>query len=417
MNRSIQAPDASLFTVSVGGSPVSINNLTVDLFEVHLHLDQPIWIQPISNTYSTPLATGAWAIQGPRSSFKSDFGHAAATFTDGSSIITGAVGGHEGDGEGDTYIRRFLADGSDAWTPITIDDNGANQGNGVAAFNDGSSIVAGTFRDDITLGTTTLTGSSSNDIYLTKLDENGNLQWATSLTNDGNANVTHIDGYTNGDDSFVYVAGTFYSGSITFNSTTAAEQTGSGSGGSSGFLAKYSFDGNLIWHKIVTGNSNDSVIDLDANQQGSVAITGSVNGQAYINSYAADGSLNWTSTAAGETKSISLFEDGSAALAGIQYGDTSLTDANGDNITIAGNTNNSKSAYVARTNADGSFVWGYPIHGDQNAPSIGDQDVRDLAALSDGGTMVVGRYFETLRFDDLSTPLNKVVKPIVTSQK
>ena len=399
--------EVSLFTVTVDGRPVTINDLTVSLFEVHLNLDQPISnTAGIQTTYSTPQATGAWAIEGPGSSWKSDFGHAAATFTDGSSIITGAVGGHEGDGQGTTYIRRFMADGSDDWT-TTIDAIGANQGNGVAAFNDGSSIIAGTFRNDITLGSTTLTGSNSNDIFITKLDADGDFQWATALTNNGNANITQIDGYTDSEGSFVYVAGTFYSDNITFNSTSAASQTGSGSGASSGFLAKYSFDGDLIWHKIITVGSNDSVIDLDANQQGSVAITGLINGLTYINSYSADGSLNWISSAEGEAKAVSLFGDGSVALAGDQYGDISLTDAKGDNITIAGNKTNGKSGYLARTNAEGSFVWGYPIHGDQNAAAIGDQDVRDLAAVNDGSTIVVGRYFETLRFEDLSTTFNK----------
>ncbi len=111
-------------------------------------------------------------------------------------------------------------------------------GIGVAVDSNGNSYVTGFYQESATFGTITLTSSGGNDIFVAKLDSNGNWLWAKQAGGTSYDEGVSIAVDTNGNS---YVTGDF-SGSATFGTTTL---TSSGEGDI--FVAKMDISGNWLW--------------------------------------------------------------------------------------------------------------------------------------------------------------------------
>ena len=55
----------------------------------------------------------------------------------------------------------------------------SDSGYGIAIDNSGNSYVTGMFHETASFGSTTLTSSGGGDIYVARLDADGNWEWAT----------------------------------------------------------------------------------------------------------------------------------------------------------------------------------------------------------------------------------------------
>ena len=63
---------------------------------------------------------------------------------------------------------------------------GSDEGNGISALPDGSSIVTGYFYDTATFGSTTLTSSAGGtDVFVAKMNADGTWAWATKAGGTG----------------------------------------------------------------------------------------------------------------------------------------------------------------------------------------------------------------------------------------
>ncbi|MFA4852315.1 MAG: SBBP repeat-containing protein [Bacteroidales bacterium] len=119
----------------------------------------------------------------------------------------------------DLFLAKYDTYGNVLWAKSaggTSDD----LANSVAVDSSGNTYLAGRFRSPtITFGSTTLTNAGVNhaDIFLAKYDANGNVLWAKSSGGTGNdwANSVAVDASGN-----TYLTGVFISPTITFGSTT-----------------------------------------------------------------------------------------------------------------------------------------------------------------------------------------------------
>ena len=111
----------------------------------------------------------------------SDVGFGISSLSDGSSIVTGYFAGSAtfgsttltSTGDQDVFVAKLNADGSYAWATKAggiSEDNGI----GISSLSDGSSIVTGYFAGSATFGSTTLTSSGDDDIFIAKLNADGN---------------------------------------------------------------------------------------------------------------------------------------------------------------------------------------------------------------------------------------------------
>lgn len=134
----------------------------------------------------------------------------------------------------------------------------------------GNSYIAGSFESATTaFGTYTLTNAQydSTDVFITKYDINGNVQWAHSAGGLRNEEATSVAADINGD---IIVTGYFYSDSITFGSYTLYNTNGY----SDIFVAKYDQNGNVAWAGSYGGNYDDRANGIATDNTGNFVITG-----------------------------------------------------------------------------------------------------------------------------------------------
>jgi hypothetical protein len=295
---------------------------------------------------TSPSPSFCKAIGGPgveigRSLIKtSDGGYAIAGFT----ISFGA-------GSGDFYVVKLDANGNLQWTK-TIGGPADEIGYSLIQTSDGGYAIA---------GITESFGAGGKDVYVVKLDANGNLQWTKTIggkswdeghsliqTSDGGYAIT---GYT-----------------ISF-----------GAGGADVYVVKLDARGNLQWTKTIGGKHPDSGYSLIQTSDGGYAIAGITESfgaggkDVYVVKLDANGNLQWTKTIGGKDfeYGYSLIQtfDGGYAIAGATY----TFGAGGWDV------------YVVKLNANGNLQWTKTIGGKSWEAG------HSLIQTSDGGYAITGK--------------------------
>ena len=227
-----------------------------------------------------PTGTVLWASRAGGTG--ADHANAVSVFGDGSAVIAGTIGGAScfgpnlsctfnlsvnGGASTDAFLARVAADGTFAWGQsmgsTTVDD-----GWGVAAHRDGSSVISGAFTGTIVFdGTHSLVSAGSNDIFVAKYSPTGSVDWAVRH---GSASGSEV-GYAAAalPDGTTYVAGAFAS-TIAFGGTSLVS-----AGGVESFLAKFAgTDGAALWAKRSGGTSNDQASSVAVTVEGGALMGG-----------------------------------------------------------------------------------------------------------------------------------------------
>jgi hypothetical protein len=277
-------------------------------------------------------------------------GNSLIQTSDGGYVIAGATNS-SGAGYVDFYVVKLDADGNLQWTK-TIGGPGYEIGNSLIQTSDGGYAIA---------GETESFGAGGKDVYLVKLDANGNLQWTKTIggkgweagfsliqTSDGGYAIA---GYTS---SFgagqldVYVVKLDANGNLQWTKTiggpgeeigTSLIQTSDGgyaiaggtrsfgAGGTDVYVVKLDADGNLQWTKTIGGKKEDVGASLIQTSDDGYAIAGVTNSfgaggtDVYVVKLGANGNLQWTKTIRAKSKnliksSIVQTSDGSYVIAG-----------------------------------------------------------------------------------------------------
>ena len=93
----------------------------------------------------------------------------AGTSTFGNITLTSA-------GDYDIFIAKYDADGNFLWV-VQAGGPDWDYGYGIATDGSGNSIVTGYFQGTATFGDTTLTSAGAYNIFIAKIDFNGNFLW------------------------------------------------------------------------------------------------------------------------------------------------------------------------------------------------------------------------------------------------
>jgi len=177
---------------------------------------------------------------------------------------------------------------------LSAGGTGSDIGRSIAYDVDGNKYVCGSFEGTAFFGSTSLVSSGGNDIFLTKYNNSGVIQWVrrAGKISDDFAYGVAVDG------TDVYITGSF-NGTANFNTPSATGSNEITSAGDSDiFLAKYNSNGDFQWAKRAGGTGSDAAYGLAVSGT-DVYITGSFNGTANFNTPTATGSNEITS--AGES--------------------------------------------------------------------------------------------------------------------
>jgi len=152
---------------------------------------------------------------------------------------------------------------------VTAGGTSNNYGRMIAKDNQGNIYVAGVFADTANFGLTSITSSGYYDIFIAKLDSNGNWLWAKK---GGGSDDDHIFGIATDNMANIYITGCF-AGNGTYGSTILSNSNGYGM-----FAAKLDSNGNWIWAKTTGGTGTDKGIGIAVDNSFNVYLTGHFNG-------------------------------------------------------------------------------------------------------------------------------------------
>ncbi|WP_413429504.1 VCBS domain-containing protein [Synechococcus sp. Cu2B8-bc1011] len=363
-------------------------------------------------------ATQTWSIQGTPSTSSgwvtqaggtaNDEGRSITALADGSSLITGSFQGSAsfGDttltsaGNNDVFVAKLNADGNYAWA-TQAGGTSNDEGFGITALADGSSLITGYFQGSASFGDTTLTSTGSADVFIAKLNADGSYAWVSQAGGAFSNNVRSITALADGSS---LITG-YFLGSASFGVTTLTS-----AGSNDVFVAKLNADGSYAWATRAGGSSTDfdlavaeSITGLTDRSSlitgrffgsasfGDTTLTSTGSADVFIAKLNADGSYAWATQAGGtsndEGRSITALADGSSLITGYfqgsaNFGDTTLTSTGSNDV------------FIAKLNADGSYAWATQAGG-----TSGDYGT-SITALADGSSLITGRFSGSASFGE-----------------
>jgi hypothetical protein len=278
---------------------------------------------------------------------------------EGNSLIQTSDGGYAiagytesfGAGEDDVYVVKLDANGNLQWTK-TIGGKKEDVGTSIIQTSDGGYAIA---------GFTSSFGAGSGDVYVVKLDAHGNLQWTRTIGGPGNEIGSSLIQTSDGG----YAIAGF---TLSF-----------GAGGLAAYVVKLDANGNLQWTKTIGGPGNEIGSSLIQTSDGGYAIAGFTRSfgaggrDVYVVKLDANGNLQWTKTIGGPGNEIGF----------------SLIQTSDDGYAIAGTTNpfdaGGRDVYVVKLDANGKPQWTKTI-GAKNENLIKSSIIQ----TSDGSYVIAG---------------------------
>lgn len=171
------------------------------------------------------------------------------------------------EGESDIFLAKYDSNGNTIWAK-SFGGISHDKSYGVATDTIGNIFIAGRFYSDtIIFATDTLTNIGGYDMFIAKLDSDGNVLWARR---EGGSVHDYINNITTDVLGNVYITGYFYNVSeLIIGSDTLVYK-----GGGDIFLAKFDTDGNPLWANSAGGVSEDKAYSISTDEYCNVFITG-----------------------------------------------------------------------------------------------------------------------------------------------
>lgn len=284
-------------------------------------------------------------------------------------------------GSTDVFVLKLDATGNFIWAK-QMGGTGGDEAHSIALDNVGNMYTTGFFNNTVDFdpgaGTYTLTSTGQGDIFVSKLDANGNFVWAKNM-----GDATNEIGYAIAVDASqnVYTTGNFFTsadfdpGPANFNISIPGNGT---------FISKLDMNGNFVWAKAFSGNSStgrciktdntsnvyttgyfESIVDFDPGAGTYTIAPGSI-GQAdiFISKLDVSGNFIWANSmgSTGYDIGTSLAIDASQNVYTTGYfeGNVDFDPGAGTyTLTSAG----AQDIFIHKLNSSGNFVWAYALGG------------------------------------------------------
>jgi len=312
----------------------------------------------------------------------------------------------------DVFIQKLDANGDFVWAKRM---GGADNDQGQSITTDalGNVYTIGIFRGntvdfDPGPGLFNLTSAGDYDIFIQKLDANGDFVWAKSM---GGTSIEKGISIATDNMGNVYSTGRFNSNTADFNPGSGVSNLTS-AGNFDIFIQKLNPNGGFVWVRRAGGTADDSGISITIDGSNNVYTTGFFGDTVdfdpgvgvtdlagigvfdiYIQKLDANGNFVWAKSMGGtnidEGYSITTDDQGNVYSTGIFRGTVDFDPGSGVTNLTAGFYD----AYIQKLNGNGNFIW---------AESIGGGDLDESYSITTDGTgnVYTTGYFEnTADFD------------------
>ena len=277
----------------------------------------------------------------------------------------------------------------------------------------GNVYYTGTFQGTMDFdpgpGTFTLSSAGSDDIYISKLDVNGNFVWARSIGG-GLADAPYA--IATDQSANVYITGS-YNGTVDFDPGAGVSNLISVAATYDAFVLKLDVSGNFVWARSVGGNDSDHGFGLSVDASSNVFVTGYFNLTGDFDP--GPGISNLTSAGTDDVFILKLNGSGSfqwaRAVGGtnVDTGYSITTDAFG-NVIVTGSFNQTtdfdpgipvfnlvsaggNDVFVLKLNSSGNFVWAKRFGG------TSEDEGRSVCVDPSGNVITCGFFEVSVDFD------------------
>ena len=296
---------------------------------------------------------------------------------------------------GNIFVVKLDPNGNHLWSHSFGDSNESEWAFGVAADALGNVIVAGYYEGDIDLGGGTLTSAGGDDVFLAKFDSGGSHLWSQRF---GGATLDHLwDVVVDSADRAVITG--MFGGVIDFGGGTLTS-----TGGSDAYLAKFDTGGGHVWSQRFGDSGSQIGRRLGCNASGDLALAGSFDG-------AVDFGGGLLTSAGGHDAFVARFDSNGNHVWSQRFGDADHQIALGvaidaaDNVAITGHfegTVDFGGGVLTSTDIRDVFVAKFDAIGDHVwSGSYGDsfqQLVENAAMDPTGNFLVTGHYYGSVDF-------------------
>jgi hypothetical protein len=319
--------------------------------------------------------------------------------------------------ERDIFVQKHDPDGELVWVRSMGGPN-VQSGLAIAVGNNGGVYTAGLFAGTVDFNpsdsaTFLRTAVGTFDLFVSKLNANGDFEWAWST---GGPGIDQATGITVDDQGDVYATG-FFRGNIDFNPSTTETFLLNSQDTRAVFVTKLNSNGGLIWARVMGGTSPTQAegAGIAVDGAGNVFTTGWFNGPVdfdpsivtsfvvnsaggqdiFVSKLNVNGEFAWVRTMGGAGNNrggdVALDAAGNAYTTGVfrstadfnphPVDEFELTAAGGDDI------------FVSKLTADGDFVWAHAFGDTGN--DVGSSIAVDAAR----NVLVTGWFRDTVDFD------------------
>lgn len=236
------------------------------------------------------------------------------------------------------------------FTALTVDANG-------------NSLVAGKFRDTITLGSKQLVSPGQWAIYIAKYDPNGLVLWANVVIYGDTTPNVFVTGIAINPEGTITIAGRF-AGRAFFGATNSANWFFAGAEYDV-FVSHLTANGEMQWTKTIAGPGFDYAGGVTTDRFGNVYVCGELHGYAWPSSagkiflakYSTAGNLDWfdstkTVTSATFTNDMRSDANGNIYIIGSFFGVITF-----DSIQMLDAGNREANTYIAKFSSNGTNLW------------------------------------------------------------
>ncbi len=280
----------------------------------------------------------------------------------------------------------------------------------------GNLYITGYFKSTIDFdpgpGVFNLTPYNHHDIFILKLDPNGNFLWAKNMGTSFEGGSIYGGGFGNSittdNQGNVYTTGIFYGITIDFNPGSGVD-TLTSNGGYDTFIQKLDSNGNFIWAKSMGGSTWDAGYSISTDSTGNIITAGAFRetvdfdpGTAvynlstttptmYIQKLDNDGNFMWViKVEDSHPNKLKTDMDGNIYTTGNFHG---TIDFNPGPDTFNLTSINDGNAFIQKLDSNGNFLWAKDLGDSLNA------DGKSLYLDSASNIYITGSFKGTVDFD------------------
>lgn len=314
----------------------------------------------------------------------------------------------------DVFILKLNSQGDYQWV-YQIGGNNEAEGKALNIDEYGNILVIGNFQSNLLFNEVfqnNLISNGNKDIFIIKIDINGNLIWANSYggIGDDSGLDTHIDS-----ENEIILTG-YFSNNMILPLNGILNLTSDG--GFDIFVIKINNFGDLLWAKKIGGIGNDIGYSVVSNDENDILITGGFENTVNFDPIATNfsltsnglsdifylkcnsaGNFNFVksigSTFNDYGNSITIDNNGNSFITGLKSGSFSISEGGGGTGTPQTNS------FIAMFNVEGELIWNKSL-GNFISPILGNSIKLDKF----GNILLTGLFRRTVNFSPTNTIRN-----------